>query len=278
MSATHYKAPQTIAPLGIVFGGVAALLGAFVLAPIYALAIAYIPIVYLNALLTAGFGGLTGFGVVMALRAGHFQNAALSYVLGFGALLFAYWMHWIAWVAVLEWRADMPVEVLPLLLPPVLMEIVGLVYEQGTWSVRSSDPVSGGVLGLVWAIEALIFFGAGFVGIVGVVGSGTYCERCRAWCDVVGTRLLAHDDSGTLPDAVNQRQDWAALVRAEPEPGAAMYHTVEVSQCPRCRETSTLTLSTVTISHDSKGNEQRNTKVDADRVFISAADAARLLG
>lgn len=278
MSATHYHAPQTIAPLGMVFGGLTALACAFVLAPIYALAIAYIPIVYLNAILTAGFGGLTGFGVVLALRAGHFQNAALSYLLAFGALVFAYWMHWVAWVAVLEWRSDMAVEVLPLLFPPVLMEIVGLVYEQGTWSVRSSDPVSGGMLGFVWVVEALIFFGAGLVGIVGLVGSGTYCARCKAWCDVLGTRLLSYDDSGTLADAINQRGDWSALARAEPEAGAAMFHTVEVSQCPSCRETSTLTLATVSISHDSKGNERRDTKVDADRVFIAAADAARVLG
>ena len=45
-----------------------------------------------------------------------------------------------------------------------------------------------------------------------------------------------------------------------------------------CRETSTLSLSTVTVSHDQKSNEERKATLDADRVFIAPADVSTLLG
>lgn len=76
-TTTHYTPPQTIAPLGLLFGVAAALAG-LVLAPLYSIAIAYIPIIYLNALLTGGTAFGIGWGVVSGLRAGHFHNAALS--------------------------------------------------------------------------------------------------------------------------------------------------------------------------------------------------------
>ncbi|MCA9533264.1 MAG: hypothetical protein KC593_06290 [Myxococcales bacterium] len=278
MSATHYRPPQTIAPLGFLLGGVAAVACGLLLAPIYSLAIAYIPIVYLNAILTAGTGGLIGFATASALRAGHFQHTALSYVSVLGALLFGYWMHWVAWIAVLAWRADIDFEVLYLLFPPALLEIIGSVYDEGTWTVRGSNPVSGVALGVVWFIEAVIFFGVGLFAAIAVIGTGTFCERCKAWCTELTTRRLAYDDTGALADAVNERQEWALLARPEPEEGAAMWHTVSVHQCPRCRETGTLTLCTVTVTHDDKGKEQHNMEVDADRVFIAPADVSALLG
>lgn len=78
-----------------------------------------------------------------------------------GTLVFAYWMHWIAWVAMMAFRADMSdFEAIYLLYPPALLDIIGTIYEEGTWSMRGSV-VNGIPLGIAWVLEALIFFGAG---------------------------------------------------------------------------------------------------------------------
>ena len=57
-----------------------------------------------------------------------------------------------------------------------------------------------------------------------------------------------------------------------------MWHTLEVHQCPKCHETATLTLSTVVVSHNDKGEAEEKSTIDADRVYISAADVARIAG
>ena len=275
-TTTHYTPPQTIAPLGLLFGVAAALAGALVLAPLYSIAIAYIPIIYLNALLTGGTAFGIGWGVVSGLRAGHFHNAALSYVIVLGTLVFAYWMHWIAWVAMMAFRADMSdFEAIYLLYPPALLDIIGTIYEEGTWSMRGSV-VNGIPLGIAWLVEALIFFGVGIVAALGTVGTGTFCGRCKTWCKTIVERRLDYGDGGGIAEALNQRQDWSVLQRPEPPEGDPMWYSVRIEQCPTCRETSTLTLSSNHVTHDAKGNAETKSTLEVDRVYIPSADVARL--
>lgn len=273
---THYKAPQSIDPVGFFLGAMAGLAGALLIAPIYALAIAYIPIVYLNALLTGCAGFAIGWGVCTALRAGHFHNAPISYGMALGALGLAYWTHWIMWFAVLAFRSDANVlDALYMLYPPALLSAIGAVYDVGTWSISGGD-VNGIPLGITWVLEALIFFGAGLVGALGTVGTGTYCARCKAWCTKIVERRLAFDDGTTLSHALNQRQDWSALLRPAPAEHDPMWYAVFIDQCPSCRETGTLTVNSVVVSHDSKGNREEKATIEVDRVYIAAADVARL--
>lgn len=275
-TTTHYIPPQTIAPLGFIYGAAAALAGALLIAPLYALAIAYIPIVYLNALLTGGTGFAIGWGVTSALRAGHFHHAGLSYAMVLGALVLAYWLHWIAWFAVLAFRNDMSsLDAVYLLFPPALFDMIGAVYDEGTWTIKGSV-VSGIPLGITWVIEALIFFGTGLVAALGTVGAGTFCARCKAWCTPVTERRLSFDDGASLPEALNQRQDWSALLRPAPADDDAMWYSVVIEQCPSCRETGTLTLHSTLVSHDAKGNREEKATLLVDRVYIASADVARL--
>ena len=233
----------------------------------------YVGVGVVLALLMQGIG----WGVATALRAGHFQHTALSYLMVFGALLLAYWLHWIAWFAVLAFRADMSsLDALYLLFPPALIESIGMVYDQGTWSIKGAT-VSGIPLAITWLIEAGIFFGVGFVSALGTIGSGTYCERCKAWCTTLTERRIAYDDGGTVPEALNQRQDWSALLRPEPAAGESFWYSVVIDQCPSCRETGTLTLSAMQVTVDAKGNHDTKSTVEVDRVYIASADVARLM-
>ena len=59
-----------------------ALLGAGVLAGVYAWLVDVIPFVYLNLLLALSLGGLVGMMTAMAIKAGHCRNRALGVVLG----------------------------------------------------------------------------------------------------------------------------------------------------------------------------------------------------
>lgn len=275
---THYKAPSTVSPLGLVLGGLALLVGGLLLAPIYSYAIVYIPIVYINLVLTGGFGLIAGLMIAGGLRLGHTHNKGVSWALVGLGLLFAYWMHWAWWFSGLAFRADFDdFTILGMLFPWNLIESVGFVYESGTWSMGSSDEaVSGVFLGVIWLAEAAIFFGAGLFGGAMLIGSGTYCARCKAWCKEIPATLLQADPTGDLTSQVD-RQNWSALMRPAPSSGSSMWHEAHIHRCEGCGETNTVTLKDVTVSHDKKGNEQRKDKVVVDRVYISGADLNTLM-
>lgn len=275
---THYKSPSTISPLGIVLGGLAVLAGGLILAPIYSYAIVYIPFVYINLILTGLFGLCAGLMIAGGLRVGHTHNKAVSYGLVGIGLLFAYWMHWAWWFSGLAFSADFEdFSVISMLLPGNLIESVGSVYEVGTWGIGSSgDAVSGIFLGIIWLSEALLFFGTGLFGGAMLIGSGTYCSRCKAWCTEMPATRLQADPTGDLAQQVD-RQNWAVLLRPAPTDGSSMWHEAHIHRCEGCGETNTVTLKDITVSHDKKGNEQRNDKVVVDRVYITGADLNTLL-
>lgn len=275
---THYRAPTTVNPLGIVLGGIAVLVGGLLFAPIYSYAIVYIPFVYINLILTGLFGLGVGMMIAGALRVGHTHNKGVSYGLIGAGLLFAYWMHWAWWFSGLAFSADYDdFSVLLVLFPGALIESVASVYEVGTWGIGSSgDAVTGIFLALVWLAEAVIFFGAGLFGGAMLVGSGTYCSRCKAWCTEMPATRLQADMSGDLANQVD-RQNWAVLLRPAPSDGSTTWHEAHIHRCEGCGETNTVTLKDITVSHDKKGNEQKNEKVTVDRVYITGADLSTLL-
>lgn len=275
---THYRAPNTVSPLGIVLGGLAALVGGLLCAPIYSYAIVYIPFVYVNLILTGLFGLAVGLMIAGGLRIGHTHNKGLSYGFIGAGLLFAYWMHWAWWFSGLAFSADFDdFTVLSILFPGALIESVASVYELGTWGIGSSgDAVTGIFLGVIWLAEAAIFFGAGLFGGAMLVGSGTYCSRCKAWCKELPATQLQADMSGDLANQVD-RQNWAVLLRPAPPAGSSTWHEAHIHQCEGCGETNTVTLKDITVSHDKKGNEQKNEKVTVDRVYIKGADLNTLM-
>ncbi|MEO0323352.1 MAG: hypothetical protein AAF447_10375 [Myxococcota bacterium] len=252
--APTYTHSGQATPLGLVLGfvaiGVSPLLGA-----LYAAAIFYIPLIYLNAILTAVFGALLGFAIAQALRAGKVRSTLLTLAfVGVGTLV-AYYVHWAVW---LNRLSEGELSVLDALVPDVMFGFIGEVYELGAWSLFGSE-VSGLALGAVWLVELLLIFGLSLlVGYVVSVGD-PFCEHCGTWCKE-HKGVLALDDAPDTSafEARIAAADLAAL-RELPRarPGEATWLEVDLFRCPGCGKTNTLDLHHVTLSLDDKGNEQR---------------------
>lgn len=277
MSQTHYRPSEKPSVLGIVFGGLTGAVVAPLLAAIYAVAIVFIPLVYVNLLLTCGFGVAVGAAVAMALHFGKNRSTAVSITVISGAVILAYWLHWIFWFAAQYWRADFPPgDAVGLLFPPYLLEAIGSIYEEGTWSIgRGSDEaVSGFMLGIVWFAEALVILGGGIV--VGLMtGAGNvFCERCDRWCHAHEPIPMAIDPTIDSVTGANN-QDWQTVV-LNPAMNEHSFFELVTHECESCREMLTISLSQVTISFDNKGKEQRNNNILADRVLITPSDLAHL--
>ncbi|GJH40494.1 hypothetical protein RCZ04_10440 [Capnocytophaga sp. HP1101] len=140
------------------------------------------PIVYLNFLVTIGFGFAIAITVThLVIRLGKVRNYGLAILFAFIASLVAYYLQWVVWadlaintsevygnkqigVAV----SNVQLEQLFYLLghPSDLFGLIGLINEEGTWAIKG-NVVSGIFLTIIWIIEFLVIVIMSIVASVG---------------------------------------------------------------------------------------------------------------
>ena len=191
----HYTPSGRFSPLSFLLWIVAALIAFPLLALVYAYAIWYIPIPYLNFFITGIFGVLVGVVISrFVIRMGKVRNGKLAFVFClFGALTAAYF-HWAVWVD-LAFNISGTIggddigvatsnikfgEVLSLVLSPAgLFELMGEINKVGVWGIKGGT-VSGGFLTFIWVVELLMIVVATLV-----VGTGQaskpFCEEENTW-------------------------------------------------------------------------------------------------
>jgi hypothetical protein len=271
MTATLYRHSNKAPILGLAAGAAATFVAGPMLAAVYALAIAYIPIIYINIVATALFGAAIGFLVAYAMKTGKVRNTWLTVGAALLGTAFVHYVGWMIWVALAFWRADAEVPMLAIIFPPSFIAIVIEIGSMGTWGVRNSAPVSGVLLWVVWTVEALIVFGASLAVAFGTADSEPFCEQCESWCqsegvvlrltgnadgDALASRLTAGDLGGLseLPAATQEDNPW---------------HQIELCVCGSCGGTNTLTLSRVTMSWDKKGKPSESKDALVERMLIT---------
>jgi hypothetical protein len=147
-----------------------------ILGTIYAYATWYIPIIYVNFLITFGFGVSISFAVsLLVIRLGKVRNYGLSALFAIIASLVAYYSQWVVWVDLVLNAGEVygnkqigisvsNVQFEQLLYlathPSDLIDLIMLINEEGTWGIKSMT-VSGIFLSIIWLIEfgAIMFFG-----------------------------------------------------------------------------------------------------------------------
>lgn len=276
---THYRHSGRIDPKGLLSFGLVTVLVGPLFALIYAAATVYIPLIYVNLLLTIGFGAVVGGAVGLAMKAGHVRNTAVAAVVTMGAAFVAYYIHWVFWFGVHAFRADGSfTDAFALLIPPFLLEGIALVNEEGTWGIGSSgSAVSGAFLTVVWIAEAILFFGGAVVGAMAAAPSA-YCERCATWCvPRDGVRRFGADSDGALAARLDGG-DLAVLADAPPpEPDAPRWAQLDLEVCEGCGQTNTLTLKAVELKTDAKGNTSEKSDVLVDRLLLTPEQAQWVL-
>ena len=178
--SNYYKPSGKFSPLSFVYLLLVCAVVLPILAAIYAYAIWYIPFVYLNFLVTAGFGFVIAIAVgQIVIKIGKVRNYGLAIFFALIASLVAYYLQWIVWadlaintgevignkkigVAVSNVQFD---QLLYLLAnPSELFGLIGLINEEGTWGFKGSV-VTDTFLTIIWVIEFLIIV------IIAVIGS-----------------------------------------------------------------------------------------------------------
>ena len=96
--SNYYKPSGKFSPISFVYFILVCTIALPILATIYAYLIWYIPIIYLNFLVTFGFGFAIAITVgYLVVRLGKVRNYGLAILFALIASLVAYYLQWVVW-------------------------------------------------------------------------------------------------------------------------------------------------------------------------------------
>jgi hypothetical protein len=278
--ATLYEHSGIAPAVGIVLTFLGGLVSAVALAWVYSYADVYVPIIYANFLLTAGFGFCIGAAVTYAAKLGHVRNVLVPTIIAVVAACVGLYVAWgVDRLARVGFPAD--ADALAVFTPQELKRYIHFYYEHGFWTITSghggagkgASNVSGIPLAILWTIEAaVIVVGAGMTARV-FMADFVYCERCQLWLKTQSdVRRL-----GLFKESAHYEQlaegDLSPLVdAARVDPQAKDYLKLDLTSCEACGESNYLTLSRVTTTLDKHKKETTNNQKLIDRLAIAPAD------
>ena len=167
----YYIPTGKISPTSFIYFGLASFILLPILALLYTYLVWYIPFIYINFFITAGFG--FGAGIMISyfsIKLGKVRNPKVAAILGLLGGLIALYFSWVIWVDLVfnigeSYGTDRIgittsnvkfKELLELAFQPgFLFDTILEINKVGTWGIRTAT-VSGTLLFVFWFIEALI--------------------------------------------------------------------------------------------------------------------------
>ncbi len=145
----YYEHSGVIDLKGIIFMIIFGAVGTLVLGTIYGYATFYIPFIYLNFIITLGFGVGVGLLVGIGGRLGKVRNSKALLIFGFIFGFIAEYAGWISWIFAFSEQEAL------VFMPSRILNAIQFVSENGAWSLFDWVP-TGTFLYIVWGIEAFI--------------------------------------------------------------------------------------------------------------------------
>jgi hypothetical protein len=269
---TFYKHSGSITGIGIILVAFIGLLAVTILGGIYGYAIFYIPFVYLNFFIVLGYGALVGLLLGKAGVLGNIRSPKFLFFAGFVFGILAEFTGWVAWIHAFSKQS------LLLLNPADIMTILRIIAQKGAWSIFKWTP-SGFMLYLIWFIEAIMIIGVCTFVAGQTVSSLPYCEECKKWLkektSIFPLQSVTQPEqvktaisSGNFSDILGLRKESV---------GSSLYTHIDVTQCPGCRMLFLLTVKSVVIEKNSKGEEKKNEETLVENFIISSDTYHKLL-
>ncbi|MDB4964342.1 MAG: hypothetical protein JWN44_31 [Myxococcales bacterium] len=264
---------------------IAAIVSGVAVAWLYQALMSWIPYIYVDLVLCAGFGAALGAAGMFAVRRGHCRNRVLAAILALPLALAPvgasyYWGYRSTLSTIAEQHPETPLEIIQQELTfsrwlEVKQEAGWTLSSHGSSSSRSRPDVSGTFVVVVWVIEALVILGLTML-LVDTEAAKPYCESCRGWC--VPRPLTPHGLTAADVESAMQMGDLGPLidppVRAEGDPLRAIVLTGDI--CDGCIETGFLSVDERTTVQRKKQTTTR-TKNLLRRAVLTAPQRAAFL-
>lgn len=224
---------------------------ALILGVIYVYLTKWIPFIYLECLITMGYGAILGFIIGAGAESGNSRNKAqvglVSTAIGLLAVL---------WVWVFYFHVHGGVWVLDPLGLLMLVTKLGSVQTMTVGRFSSSGiTISGLGIYLIWLCEALMIIGFAIATAVQTIASHPFCENCMKWTESVpdGSIRMKPFDLNAFLAAVAEwnRTYFDALELAAPDDKEGF--TLKFAHCPRCQNLIALSMDQLVHKVDKKG-------------------------
>ncbi len=183
-SALFYKPSGQMSSNGSIFTILLNLLFAFIAGYLYSIIIYYNPFVYVNFLLTIGFGLSAGLLNRLMIRVGHSRNKKNQLIFaGIGGFM-AIYIHWAAYMLIIDSQGipslgNYFANVWYFLNPVNFFHAMGVINKFGLWSIFGIT-FNGFGLALVWLFEAFIIL---FLSVSAIYKANVlpYSEKLGMW-------------------------------------------------------------------------------------------------
>jgi hypothetical protein len=230
----------------------AGLLIAYPLGIAYAYLVKWVPFIYLNFLITAGYSFVFGLLTAMIMKFGKVRSGPVALVTGLVVGFIAWYGNWNGYVHTLVNGAAW------FLGPAKIVSVMKVLLKEGTWGIgrASSTPVTGIPLAIVWVVEAAIILGMSTVVSYGTVGTTPFCETHGCWLDEEKTWDKL--DAFTRPDhlAAFQYGDIAPLEEAQARvPASGRFARLTLKHSPKCDDFCAFCIANVTLTVDKDGKQ-----------------------
>ena len=212
----------------------------------------YNPFIYINFLATFGFGLLMGVAVQMGATVGKVRSRFFTALLGFAAGVLGMYFAWVFYLWCLFEREFF------LWNPTELYNALVFFSQMGIWEMKGWTPTGWTLIGF-WLVEAAIVIGTSTVAALS--NDAPFCDDCNEWTDsAISPARMPHTDIEQLrSDLENENYAVIEELQNQPAPNTD-YLQASVHSCPNCEDSNYLTVSHVTITTDSDGDLQTNSK------------------
>ncbi len=267
-AALYYRHSGRFTPAAVLFTLLIGLAVAALGGALYGVIVYYMPIVYINVLLTIGLGVGLGMFVGKLAMARHVRNVPVVLFLGVLCGIVAEYAAFVGWVYVVTSRQVLALN------PAELFLILEAIAETGVWSLKKTT-VNGGFLISIWGIEALVIIGGAVRLAYSEIARTPYCETCARWLKettVIGPYRPVHDAAGLK--ASLEQGDFAVLGNIAPlkqDDPIDRFAEYELIDCPTCDEMAVVTIRNVTLTADKEGKITRKDANIIDRLLIDKA-------
>lgn len=269
------------APLGALILALA--LGIAVTVPaaiLYAIAVLYIPIIYLNIVLGLGLGAVMGGVPAKLARIGRVRNNARAYAVVLIVALAGFYIAWVAWLWFTLQKSHIAAQPMKLLMhPAAIWQLAQIINVHGTWTLgdHTGDPVGGITLWVVWIAEAAILIGSSLVFAKKALASDPFCENCAQWCG--RPRRLGVSPSRDVRELTTQLEagNFDSIKPLSATPPARQWLAFYHHTCPTCAQLNTLTVKTVHLVKNKKGRDTMNVKTVIDKLLLHPGEAEQLM-
>ncbi|MEM6883447.1 MAG: hypothetical protein AAF571_00340 [Verrucomicrobiota bacterium] len=254
---------------GLMAMAVSGLIAGVICGTLYALAIRYIPFIYLNFLVTFGFGLIMSAAIGVAAKSGHVRNRVVIGITGFFvALISLYWSYVFKYFILTGYQGMV-------FNPQHLWILIELYVHSEPWSLGSSGNLAPGP-----AIHYLLMV-LEFVIIVVLMGTlltssnindEAYCEESNEWAEL--TEVLGPFKGLTSHEQLTQTLSnggFGWIPELEPATETDMSQLkVDVLQAPNHSQFNLITLKELVYTQK-KGQQELECKENTlvSRAFIS---------